>query len=49
MTKIALGIIGFLLAAALIISKDSLFLTPIILCWCFVGLIEAIEKLGKGK
>ncbi len=49
MVKIILGILGALMGLALIITGDSIFLTPGILCWGFLGTIEAIEKLGQKK
>lgn len=49
MSKIMLWIIGILVSIVLIISKEPVFLVPIILCTGFVGMIEAIEKLGKEK
>ncbi len=45
--KIILMIVGILLGIALFISKDAVFLVPGILCYGFVGMIDAIEKIGK--
>ena len=49
MTKIILEIMVVALAIALIISIDNSLIIAIILCWGFIGMIEAIEKIGQRK
>ena len=44
MAKAILRIIVIIIAIALIITKDNFLITAIILCWGFIGIIEAIEK-----
>ena len=47
MTKIILEIMIVAIAIALIITQDSSLITAIVLCYGFIGMIEAIEKIGK--
>jgi len=44
MTKAILEILAVVIAIALIITGDRQLIIAIILCWGFVGMIEAIEK-----
>ena len=49
MTKITLEIMVVALAIALIIYRDSSLIIAMILCFGFIGMIEAIEKLKRDR